>query len=182
MKETIKLGLILFIITAVSAGVLAISNNLTKDKIAEIAMAGSIEALKEVFGEENDFKALDEGRLDEIKKANESTEEIFEVYSGESLSGYAIKISSKGFGKTNLITLTGFSLDGNIIGMRLVEHSETEGIGSKATLPDFTDRFQGKNASEEITVDTISGATITSKGVMSGVNEARKVFNEQLSN
>lgn len=181
MKETIKLGLILFIITAVSAGVLAVSNNLTKDKIAEIAMAGSLDALKEIFGEDQKFKALDEGELNEIKEANEAVTEIFEVYSGESLNGYAIKTISKGFGG-DLITLTGFSMDGNLLGMRLVEHSETKGIGSKATEPDFTSRFEGKNASEEITVDTISGATVTSKGVMAGVNESRKIFIEQLSN
>ena len=42
MKETIKLGVILLIITVVSAGVLAISNNLTKDKIAELEMAGAL--------------------------------------------------------------------------------------------------------------------------------------------
>ena len=181
MKETIKLGLILFIITAVSAGVLAVSNNLTKDKIAEIAMEGSIEALKEVFGEDKNFKALDEGRFNEIKEANEAVEEIFEVYSGDSLSGYAIKAISKGFGG-DLVTLTGFSIDGNVLGMRLVEHSETKGIGSKAAEPDFTDRFEGQDASDEITVDTISGATVTSKGVMAGVNEARKIFNDELSN
>ena len=35
------------IISIVSAGVLAISNNVTKDRIAELEMAGSLEALRE---------------------------------------------------------------------------------------------------------------------------------------
>ena len=51
MKETLKLGLILLIITVVSAGVLAVSNNATKDKIAELKIAGSVAALEEIFGD-----------------------------------------------------------------------------------------------------------------------------------
>ncbi|CAK7068754.1 FMN-binding protein [Tissierella sp.] len=181
MKETIKLGLILFIITAISAGVLAVSNNLTKGKIAELEMAGSMEALKEIFGEDSKFKPLDEGKFSEIKGNNESVVEIFEAYSGENLNGYAIKMVSKGFGG-DLVTLTGFSIDGNVKGMRLVEHSETKGLGSKAAEPEFYSKFADKSAAEEITVETISGATVTSKGVMAGVNAAREVFNTQLSN
>ncbi|HAE92109.1 MAG TPA: electron transporter RnfG, partial [Tissierella sp.] len=69
MKETIKLGMILFLITVISAGVLAVSNNLTKGKIAEIEMAGSIGALKEIFGEEYSFKPLDEEKINEITRA-----------------------------------------------------------------------------------------------------------------
>lgn len=181
MKETIKLGMILLIITVISAGVLAVSNNLTKDKIAELEMAGSMEALKEIFGEDTKFKPLDEGKLSEIKGINDSVVEIFEAYNGENLSGYAIKMVSKGFAG-DLVTLTGFSSDGSVKGMRLVEHSETKGLGSKATEPEFYNKFEGKSAADEITVEAMSGATVTSKGVMAGVNAAREVFNTQLSN
>lgn len=181
MKETIKLGIILLIFTVISAGVLAVSNNLTKDKIAELEMAGSMEALKEIFGEDSKFKPLDEGKLKEIKETTEDVVEIFEAYDGESLSGYAIKITSKGFGG-DLVTLTGFSIDGKVKGMRLVEHSETKGLGSRATEPEFYNKFTDKSAAEEITVEAMSGATVTSKGVMAGVNAARDVFNTQLSN
>ncbi|MBU5256731.1 MULTISPECIES: RnfABCDGE type electron transport complex subunit G [Tissierella] len=181
MKETIKLGMILFLITVISAGVLAVSNNLTKGKIAEIEMAGSIGALKEIFGEEYSFKPLDEEKINEITESNSSVIEIFEAYDGENLYGYAIKTKSSGFGG-DLVTLTGFASDGNVMGMRLLEHSETPGIGAKAAEADFSDKFVGKGASEEIKVEAISGATITSKGVMAGVNIAREVFNTELSN
>lgn len=181
MKETLKLGMILLIITVISAGVLAVSNNLTKDKIAELEMAGSMDALKEIFGENSNFKPLDEGKLNEIKGANESVVEIFEAYNGENLDGYAIKMISKGFAG-DLVTLTGFSVDGKVIGTRLIEHSETKGIGSKAAEPEFTDRFIGLPADSEIQVEILSGATYSSNGVIAGVNAAREVFNTQLSN
>ena len=78
--------------------------------------------------------------------------------------------------------MTGFSNDGNVVGMRLLEHSETAGIGSKAEEPEFTEKFVGKSVETEITVDGISGATYTTRGVLDGVNAAREVFNTQLSN
>lgn len=181
MKETIKLGLILLIITAVSAGVLAMSNNLTKDKIAELEMAGSVGALKEIFGDEATFKPLDEGKLKDIKAANEAVVEIFEAYNGENLEGYAIKVISKGFGG-DMTVLTGFLNDGTIAGTRLLEHSETKGIGSKASEPEFTDRFIGLPTDGEVQVEIITGATYSSNGVIAGVNAAREVLNTQLSN
>jgi len=181
MKETIKLGMILLIITVVSAGVLAVSNNLTKDKIAEIEMAGSLDALKQVFGATSKFKVLDEGKLSEIIGSYEKVIEIFEVYDGQTLNGYAIKTKSKGFGDLDLVILTGISSDGNVTGMRLLEHAETKGIGSKAEEPSFSEKFIGKTVADEITVETISGATYTTKGVLEGVNIAREVFNTQFS-
>lgn len=180
MKETIKLGMILLIITVISAGVLAVSNNLTKDKIAEIEMEGSIVALKQVFGDDSKFKPLDESKLSEVIASNSAIIEIFEVYKGENLNGYAIKANSSGFAG-NLVVLTGFALDGNLVGMRLLEHSETKGIGSKAEEPSFAEKFIGKTVDSEITVDNISGATYTTKGVLEGVNIAREIFNAQLS-
>lgn len=182
MKETIKLGLILLIITAVSAGVLGVSNNLTKDKIAELEMAGSIGSLVDIFGESKEFKALDQGKLDEIIASNGSILEIFEVHDGDSIFGYAIKTKSRGFGDTDLVIMTGFSNDGTVVGMRVLEHSETPGLGAKAEEPEFYEQFSGKSTDGDISVDGLSGATVTTDGVLAGVNTAREVFNTQLSN
>ncbi|MDR7857052.1 RnfABCDGE type electron transport complex subunit G [Tissierella sp.] len=181
MKETIKLGLILLIITVVAAGVLAVSNNLTKDKIAELEMEGSIGALKEIFGDMDKFAPLAQGQQNEIIAANSNVIEVFEAYSGDNIAGYAIKSKSKGFGG-DIVMITGFANDGTVVGMQILEHSETPSLGSKAAEPEFTDKFRGKSTAEEIAVEAISGATITSKGVLSGINEAREVFNAQLSN
>lgn len=179
MKETIKLGLILLIISVASAGVLAVSNNLTKDKIAAQAMEGSIAALNEVFGEGKEFKYSE--KQEAIIEANPSVIEIFEAYEGETLTGYAIKSITKGFAG-DVTILTGFSTDSQVLGMRVLEHGETKGLGSKAADPEYTTLYVGKDASAEVVVDSISGATVTSKAVLSGVNAAREIFNSQLSN
>lgn len=182
MKETIKLGMILLVITMISAGVLAVSNNLTKDKIAEIEAEARLVALKEIFGEDKEFKEIDSIKLDEIIDNNSAILEIFEVYNGDDLFAFAIKTKSSGY-DGDIIMLTGFSLeDGNIIDMRILDHSETPGIGAKAEDPEFTSKFIGKNTDEVITVDTLTGATYTTNGVLLGINAAREVFNSQLSN
>ena len=59
-------------------------------------------------------------------------------------------------------------------GVRVVSHSETPGLGSRAMISDYLDNFIG--VGESLTVgedlDAVSGATISSKAVVSGINLA----------
>lgn len=180
MKETLKLGFVLLIITVISAGVLAVSNDLTRDKIEEIKIAGSVAALEEIFGDGYKFKAMDERLRKEVVE-DKQVIEIFEAYKGETIDGYAIKTISSGYGG-DLVVLTGISKsEGQILGMKLLEHKETKGIGSKAAEPEYESEFKGISVEQQAT-ETISGATVTSKGVLNGVNMARELFNEKLAN
>lgn len=182
MKETLKLGIILLIITVASAGILAVSNNLTKDRIAQLEIENSLAALKDIFGDGYEFKAMDENRQEEIIAEEPAIVEIFEAYSGETLSGYAIKTVSGGYAG-NLIVLTGISIDqGKILGAKLLEHAETPTLGGKATEPEFEEKFPGKSVEAQVIVEVISGATVTSNGVVKGVNIARELYNNVLSN
>lgn len=181
MKETLKLGIILLIITVVSAGVLAMSNNLTKDKIAQIEIENSLSALKDIFGDGYDFKDMDANEQEKITSGNAEIVEITEVYKDEILSGYAIKTVSGGY-SGNLIVLTGISVENDeIVGMRLLEHTETPTLGGKAEKPDYYNRFPGEDISEEVKVEVVSGATVTSNGVIKGVNTARDLYNNVLT-
>ncbi len=181
MKETLKLGLVLLIITVVSAGILAVSNNATKDVIAQLEIENSLAALRDIFGEGYEFEAIDESLEDEIISDNPSIVEIYEVLEGETLAGYAIKTVTGGY-DGNLIVLTGISAkDSQILGMRLLEHGETPTLGGQAEKPEFYERFPGESIDEEVDVEVISGATVTSKGVIKGVNIARELYNNVLS-
>lgn len=181
MKETLKLGIILLIITVFSAGVLAISNNLTKDKIAQIELENSLAALNDIFGEGYEFKDMDKNELDEIIADNPEIIEISEAYKDEILSGYAIKTVTGGY-SGKLIVITGISAaDNQILGIRLLEHGETPTLGGKAEEPEFYEKFPGKSINEEVEVEVISGATVTSEGVIKGVNHARDLYRNVLS-
>lgn len=89
--------------------------------------------------------------------------------------------------------MVGITADGNISGVKIGNHSETPGLGSKASEPTFKDQFKGKgtdksltvvkgNASNDNDIAAISGATITSKAVTSGVNAAIDLYKSQLLN
>lgn len=192
MNQTVRFGVVLLIFCAVAGGILAYSNSVTAPIIAEQAKAGSFGAFTELFTEADDFLPLDEAKLAEIKTANIFVQEIFEAKKGEETIGYAFKTKSGGYGG-DLITVSGFSLDGTITGIKVVENSETPGLGSRVVDdPAFAASFAGKNSSNPLVpvpapaaeneVQLLSGATISSEGVLYGVNGAREAFVNYLSN
>ena len=184
MKDILKLGVTLFAICAVAALVLGVTNNITAPVIEERNIQASNEARKTVLPEADEFKEL-EGMNSDI---------VLEVYEGikdGQVIGYTIKTSSKGYGGA-IELMVGISKDSKITGVEIGNHSETPGLGSKATEPIFKNQYVDKDVSNSLLVvkgsanndneiSAISGATITSNGVTSGVNAAMKIYNEKLS-
>ena len=86
---------------------------------------------------------------------------------------FAVAIEGRGKGFHGTIgVMVGVSKEGSLTDIGITSHSETPGIGSKVTEPTFTTQFQGLPITGELKVDGISGATYSSKGVMSAVNQA----------
>lgn len=184
MKDILKLGATLFAICAVAALVLGVTNNITAPVIEERNIQASNEARKNVLPEADEFKEL-EGMNSDI---------VLEVYEGikdGQVIGYTIKTSSKGYGGA-IELMVGISKDSKITGVEIGNHSETPGLGSKATEPMFKNQYVNKDVLNSLLVvkgstnndneiSAISGATITSNGVTSGVNAAMKIYNEKLS-
>jgi electron transport complex protein RnfG len=190
MNETLKLGLILFLITAVSAVVLGFSNDVTSVKIAETEKMTNDQARKEVLEDAEDFKPLDESEFNRIVSDNPDVIEIYEGYSGDNLVGYTFKTRSSGYGG-ELQVMTGISTEGMITGMKVISHGETPGLGANCKNPEFQDQFKDKpvdneliavkkEASNDNEIQALTSATITSNAVTAGVNTAREVFNTQL--
>lgn len=177
MKETMKLAITLLVISAVAAAILAFSNDMTKDQIAEIKLQITQEALADIFGDMDEAKGIAD--QESIIEENPDVKEMFEIIEGGESKGHSLTVFSNGFDGPIEI-MVGIDGEGEILGVRLVNHSETAGIGSKAEEPEFTGLFDGQNVEEEIEVQTISGATISSKAVIKGVNLAREIYNEYL--
>lgn len=114
---------------------------------------------------------------------------IYRAMKNGQFIGAAVEASSNGFGGL-LTVLVGFDAEGNIIDYSLLNHSETPGLGSKAS-----DRFKkgnkgdiiGKNPGETpLTVindggdiDAITASTITSRAFLQAVNNAYSVYMKQ---
>lgn len=182
MKENLKLGGILLIISALAGLLLSVAFSITKGPIAETERANKIAAMKQLLPDAENFEAVQienkEGILD-VQKALKGGKDL----------GYCINVSSKGYGGP-INMMIGISADGQVKGVQILTLSETPGLGSHAKDPEFKDQFNNKNANElevikegspsDNQILAISGATITSKAVTAGVNNAINLFNDTL--
>lgn len=109
-----------------------------------------------------------------------SIKEIDNVYQGDKQVAYAFKVAPQGFGG-EVETIAVISMDGKLEGIRILKHSETPGLGANAEKESFWSQFTGKSTDSPIEVDAMSGATITSKAVIKGVNEAADFYRSSLS-
>ena len=191
MKETIKLGLTLLLITAISGAVLAVTNSFTGPIIEEIRNESSFTALREIFPDGDDFPTIDNSELEKIQDKNQAITEIREVIAADAVAGYSFKVVTGGYGG-DVVTMVGIHADGTVAGIKVVENSETPNLGTKIEEQGFADSFKERstesellpveNPSAENEVMMITGATVSTKAVVKGVNGAREVFVEFFSN
>lgn len=191
MRETIKLGIVLLLFTAISAGVLAISNEFTAPIIAEYDKQESFGALIEIFGDEaDDFEEIDEDLLNQLQETYPEIREVHKALKGDEIVGYALRSVTTGYGG-DVATIAGILMEGNFAGIRVVDNSETPNLGTLIEEEPFTSTFEGKTITEALTavadpsadneVLMLSGATVSTGAVVTGVNKAREAFIEFLS-
>ena len=185
MKEMMKLGLVLLLFSAISAGSLALTNQATLPAIEESRKAADLENMKQVFTEADDFVAIEEDVFTKLKAQAPTLAQLFTAQKGGEKAGYVAKVVPGGFGGP-LEIIVGFTKDGQVTGLRVGKHSETPGLGDNATSPEFYNQFEGLTLTKDIGVNkvqagdneiqAISAATITSKAVTAGVNELGKIL------
>ncbi|MCI8870991.1 MAG: RnfABCDGE type electron transport complex subunit D [Lawsonibacter sp.] len=99
-------------------------------------------------------------------------------YAGSELLGYCIEVQTPGFG--GVITMVvGVDLNGTVTGVAVTGHKETLDMGTQALDKRYLDRFIGRSGTLHLSgpnsVDIVSGATVTSKAVITAVNRALSV-------
>jgi len=96
------------------------------------------------------------------------------AFEAVSLEGYAGKI----------VTMVGVDPDGVITGIRILEHKETPGLGSKITGEKFLALFIGRSLENTRwavkkdggDIDQITGATISPRAIVSSIYNELKNF------
>ncbi len=176
-KEIALPAIMLFVIAAICTALLAGTNLLTKDKIAQLA----VEA-------ENSAKAavLTAASFSDNKTAVVDGKEniYYEAYDeNNNVIGYVFSVTVKSYGG-DLSCMVGISTEGKVTGVEITTINDTPGLGMKATGEDFLNQFKGKeagitvnkNSSSDTEIQAITGATISSQAVTDAVNEAFKVL------
>ena len=166
MNKIFRLVITLFLITAAVAAALAGVNAITKDAIAANQEKKTQDALAVVLPAAGNLQKLE---------LTGDTGIVSEVYSdGES---YAVKVLPGGF-DGEITMMVGIS-QGKITGISVISHTETPGLGAVAAAQNakgeaFRGQFVGQSGELVIgdQIDAMSGATITSTAVVSGVNAA----------
>lgn len=181
MKKIIKLGIILLIISFVAAAALAFTNDLTAPAIETQRTQASELARKEVVPEADKFEQVTADQLASLVALNPEVVEAYTAIKGTDVVGYVVKSYPKGFtGPVEVVV--GVSVDGIITGVRMGSNQETPGLGTIAKEPSFYEQYNGmktdkaigvnKTTSTEYEIQAISGATITSRCITKGVNNA----------
>ena len=104
-----------------------------------------------------------------------------------SIAGFVIAVKPKAYA-AELSMLVGIDLKGKITGTKILAHSETPGLGAKITADEFHNKFMKviekiENPNFKVTkdggdIDAITAATITSRAFCDGINEAKKIYDE----
>lgn len=177
MRDMVKMGLILLLITAVSGLVLGVTNSMTEGIILERAMAGDLASLQVLLGDADSFEPVTGEDVDAVS----FVKEVFAGKQGNEVVGYAIKLATTGYAGPVEI-MVGITTGARVTGVEILSHSETPGLGTRITEQEFRDQFVGLDASGDANVDVISGATVSSNAVINGVNVAISLFQDFLKN
>jgi len=175
MKTMIHYAFVLLAISAVACAILAVVNHQTAPLIAENKVRTENEARQEMFpGAVITMTDVDPDYIYYEAKDHQGN-----------LLGYIINAEGKGYSST-IKAIIGVSADYTIQKIKILEQQETPGLGTNCEKPEFLQRFTGKKPGENdlskgwsLKVDkdggeiqSISGATITSRAVTKAIKES----------
>lgn len=179
-KETVVISVKLFLITALAALCIAVVNKATAPVIAENSKATELAAQQELLPEAAEFTASEVHQMAEPSDVTvEKLAVGFSKEGGEAVGYVVTAVSNAGYGG-DIKVMVGIDRDLRVTRIRILESSETAGLGANASKPEFSGQFEGardaltvvKGAAGENEISAISSATITSKAVTSCVNAA----------
>lgn len=159
MKQMARYGAVLMLICVVASGLLAAVNALTKEKIIAQARAEEEASLREVLPAAVRFEPVLSGTELLCYKGYDKKDRFI---------GVAFKASGKGY-SSQIDTVAGMLIDGTITAIKVVNHNETPGLGSRVAEPEFAAQFSHKQLGQFVRVEAITGATISSKAVINSV-------------
>jgi electron transport complex protein RnfG len=183
MNTTIKMILVLTLITILSGAVLSTWDGYTRPKVEQHKLEALKAAIAEVLPAYDDYREINAGGI---------TLYIAQTGGSVNPAGIAFEAVGNGFqGKVSMMVGVD-SLFTSIIGLKVLEQLKTPGLGTKiVTDPTnkqnpswFTDQFKtiptameievvkNQKPSKENEIQAITGATISSKAVVKIINNA----------
>ena len=169
MNKLVSSIIVLLLLVVLGGGGVYFVNMQTEPTIKENAFLAEETNLKQLLP---DASSTDYTQID--VKDSDTIEKIFKVDG----VGYAFKMNVSGFkdGSTFMVALDENS---EIVAVYVISNGDTEGIGDKVLKEDFASDMVGSVANKD-RLDTISGATMSSKPITQGIEEAATYLAENL--
>jgi len=178
MSYIIKPAATLFITAVVIIAALSFVYNYTYEPIQINRLRRQEAAMRAVLPQATDFRQIQ-------TETSGSMVGIFEGLSNDTLVGFVVSLSPQGY-SGNIDLMVGISIPDELVtGMRIVQHSETPGLGALAVRPDFYRRFDNRplvplnvvrTTPGEHDIATITASTITTRAITNAVNEAMQWY------
>ena len=184
MRDLIKMVVVLFVICSTSGVVLSYVNEATEEpreySYIKFVQEPSMKAVLSDY--DNDpIKERIKLAVGEDEEGNPVEVVVFPAKKDGKTEAIAYSASAKGY--HDLIeVMIGVDPDGTLTGISIMTHTETPGLGARIVEPEFTDQFAGldldttKLAADGGKVDTLSGATFSTVGVIAAVSAALEQF------
>lgn len=170
MNKILKLSMVLFMVCAITAGILGVVNALTWERIDLITHQKEYEAYALVLPSDSGYTAVDfdKSAFPTVNTINQSND------------GNGYVVTSTFSGAQGSITMAcGVDTDLKCSGISIIEHSETSGLGAVAAASSaagdaFRAQFVGQDESIALSkaggsIDALAGATITSTAITGAV-------------
>lgn len=165
MRETVKLAVTLALICGIAAGSLAWVYSVTRPVIEKRAVEEFNASLRAVVPDAETFEKTEVGG-----------KTYYKALRGGKTIGAAAVAEARGYGSQPMVIVVGADSQGKLIGLKVVSHSETPGLGARVETRAFQEQFIGKTARDAIAVgkdiNALSGATISSRAFTNAVKGA----------
>lgn len=159
MKKSLYLALFLAWICVLSGGLLALANHVTAPVIEKNKAQAEAASFDALFGAGTEYVeiAVDQATYPHIEKAFQA-----------GADNYAYKATIYGF-QSNITFIVGLDTNGNIMGFATLANADTPGFGLRVSDQEYVDLIMGSDITKN--VDTLAGATVSSKAVQSALAE-----------
>lgn len=181
MREMIKMVVVLTMISLASGGLLAALRDGTQERIDnQVLEFVKGPAVRDILKEAANDPIASRFQI----KDGDVLRTFFVAVMGGQPRGVALESSGKGYGGDVGLMVGIDTAENKILGVGVTTMSETPGLGARAkTDPKFVAQYKNRALSESVKVTTdggpinaISGATITSRAVSSGVADALALY------
>ena len=169
-KEYISPILVLVIICFVTTFLLAFTYGVTAPIIAENTAKAASEARMELLPEGDNFSdagadlfVLEEGKV-----------YATEVYTADNGAGMVVTVKTNSYGGM-LTAMVGINSNGEITGVKVTDHADTPGVGTKAHAAEHLSQYEGltelgsDDVKSDPSVQHVTGASVSSGAVHKAV-------------